>query len=136
MNFGLSNPTRASSEASGHAGRFANDGNAATFWQAETTDTNAWLRLDLERIITVSTVKLSFPFDGNWRYRVEISDDGNSGWKVVSDQTQNVSSAKAITLSAVNAARGRFLRVVFVGTPDAKPVALTEVEVSGILSVQ
>src|SRR5450759_3481048 len=124
MTFGLANPTRASSEASGHSGRLANDGNAATFWRAEATDTNAWLCIDLERIVTVSTVKISFPFDGNWRYRVEISDDGNSGWKVVSDQTHNERSVKTQTLSVVNSARGRFLRVAFVGTPDTKPAAL------------
>lgn len=136
MTFGLANPTRVSSEAAGHSGRLANDGNAATFWQAETTDTNAWLCIDLERIVTVSTVKLSFPFDGNWRYRVEISDDGNSGWKVVSDQTHNASSVKTQTLSGVNSARGRFLRVAFVGTPDTKPAALAEVAVLGNLSAQ
>ena len=127
---------RASSEASGHSGRLANDGNAATFWRAEATDTNAWLCIDLERIVTVSTVKLSFPFDGNWRYRVEISDDGNSGWKVVSDQTHNASSVKTQTLSGVNSARGRFLRVAFVGTRDAKLAALAEVAVLGNLSAQ
>ena len=33
--FGMENPTRASSEAPGHSGRLANDGNAATFWQAD-----------------------------------------------------------------------------------------------------
>jgi len=136
MTFGLANPTRASSEAAGHSGRLANDGNAATFWQAETTDTNAWLCIDLERIVTVSTVKLSFPFEGNWRYRVEISDGGNSGWKVVSDQTHNASSVKTQTLSGVNSARGRFLRVAFVGTRDAKPAALAEVAVLGNLSAQ
>ncbi len=136
MSFGLSNPTRASSEASGHGGRFANDGNAATFWQAEAEDTNAWLCLDLERIVTVSTVKLAFPFDGNRRYRVEISDDGNNGWKEVSDQTQTADSAKTQTLSAVKGARGRFLRVTFVGTPEAKPAALVELEAQGNLSNQ
>ena len=40
MTFGLNNPTRASSEAPGHSGRLANDGNAATFWQADAGDAN------------------------------------------------------------------------------------------------
>jgi beta-galactosidase len=135
MTFGLANPTRASSETTGHTGRFANDGNAATFWQAEATDTNALLSIDLERIVTVSAVKLTFPFEGNWRYRVEISDDGISGWKEVSGQPQAPNNAKTQTVSAAKIARGRFLRVTFIGTPDAIP-ALAEVEVSGNLLVQ
>jgi beta-galactosidase len=129
MILGRENPTRASSETAGHSTHFAKDGNAATFWQADANDMKAWLCIDLECIVTVSSVKLSFPFDGNWRYRVEISDDGNGGWKSISDQSQNAKSVKTQTLSAMSGARGRFLRVIFVGTPDAKPAALVEVEV-------
>jgi len=114
----------------------ANDGNAATFWQADAADTDAWLSVDLERNATISSVKLTFPSDGNWRYRVEISDDGNSNWKMISDQTRTASSAKTQMLSAATGARGRFLRVTFVGTSEAKPVALAEVEALGNLSGQ
>ncbi len=53
VHVGQENPTRASSEAPGHSGRLANDGNPATFWQAAAGDTNAWLRVDLERIVTI-----------------------------------------------------------------------------------
>jgi hypothetical protein len=136
MTFGQANPTRASSEATGHSGRFANDGNAATYWQAGPADASAWWCVDLERLVTISSVKLTFPFDGNWRYRVEISDDGNSGWKLLSDQTQNAAGASTQTLSAVAGAHGRFLRVTFVGTPDARPAALAEVEAFGNFSGQ
>jgi len=136
MTFGQGNPTRASSEAPGHSGRFANDGNAATFWQADPGDKDAWLTIDLERIVNASGVKLMFPSGGNWRYRVEISEDGNNGWKLISDQTQTASAAATQTVSAANNPRGRFVRVSFTATPDAKPAALAEVEVSGNLSLQ
>ncbi len=136
MIFGRANPTRASSETAGHSGRFANDGNDATFWQADINDTNAWLSIDLERIVTVSSVKLIFPSEGNRHYRVEISDDGNNGWKLISDQTQNAGREKAQTLSAMNSVSGRFLRVVFVGKPDENPAELAEIEVIGRLSTQ
>ena len=59
--FGLENPVRASSEAPGHGGRLANDGKVATFWQATEGDTNAWWRVDLERIVTVSEVEFDVP---------------------------------------------------------------------------
>ena len=99
-------------------------------------DANAWWCVDLERLVTISSVKLTFPFDGNWRYRVEISDDGNSGWRLLSDQSQNPAGTSTQTLSAMAGARGRFLRVTFVGTPDARPAALSEVEALGNFSGQ
>jgi len=129
--FGLENPVRASSEASGHSGRLANDGNAATFWQAAEGDTNAWLRVDLERIVTVSKIKLTFPAEGNWRYRIEISDDGSSDWKLVADQTRTASTEKVRNDTVNPGARGRFLRVQFTGLPAGRPAALAEVEASG-----
>ena len=128
----MNNPTRASSEAPGHSGRLANDGNPATFWQADAGDTNAWLRIDLERIVTVGKTKLTFPTEGNWRYKIEISDDGESDWRLVADQTQAAGATKERTdMVQTNAPRGRFVRVTFAGTPDAKAAALAEVEVFG-----
>ena len=131
ITLGMNSPTLASSEAPGHRAPLANDGNPATFWQAAAGDTNAWFQVDLERIVTVSSVKLSFPFDGAWRYRVEISDDGNSGWKLISNQTQTANSAKTQVLSAMSGAHGRFMRVSITSTPAHLAPALAELEVSG-----
>jgi len=133
VTLGRENPTRASSEAAGHSGRLVNDGNPATFWQASASDTNAWVCVDLERIATIKTVTLSFPRDGNWRYRVDISEDGTSGWVVVADQSQGGNTGQVQTLTAASGARGRFLRVSFAGTPDSKPAALAEILAQGTL---
>ncbi len=130
---GLQNPTRVSSEVPEHTGRLANDGNAATFWQPASGDASPWLTVDLERIATVNTVTLTFPSEGNWLYRVEISDDGETGWKMVSDQTQNISRAGVQTLSVASGARGRFLRVSFVVTPNGNAAALSELQALGSL---
>jgi len=132
--FGLENPTRASSEASGHSGRLANDGNAATFWQADAGDTNAWWRVDLERIVNVSKTKLTFPDAANYRYQLEISDDGTCNWKLITDQTQTASTDQVRTDIAPGGVSGRFLRVTFTGLPAGKSAALAEVEVFGNLS--
>ncbi len=135
ITFGINNPTRASSEALHHSGSLANDGSAATFWQASAGDANAWLTIDLERNVTASSVKLAFPSDGEWHYRLEISDDGISGWKLVSDQAQTANTARIQTLSATNDSRGRFVRISFIGTPNGTSAALAELEVSGTLVV-
>ena len=132
--FGLENPTRASSEAPGHSARLANDGNLATFWQAAEGDTNAWLSIDLERIVSISKTRLTFPMAGNWRFRIEISDDGSTDWKVVSDETQT-DNLKEIEQAALPGARGRFLRVVFPDRPAGQPAMLAEVEATGKIIV-
>jgi hypothetical protein len=136
VTFGLENPTRTSSETPGHSGCLANDGNPATFWQAAPGDTNAWLRVDLERIVMVKQAKLTFPTEGNWRYKVEISDGGENGWKAVFAQTQNADNEKIQTRTAMTGACGRFLRVTITDSPTGKSPALAEVEVRGSLNVQ
>ena len=137
MTFGQANPTRASSEVPYHSGRFANDGNAGTFWQADANDTNAWLRVDMERMVTVSKTKLTFPTPGNWRYRIEISVDGDAGWKLLADRTQTADVSKERTDAVQDAVlRGRFLRVTISGTPANQPPALAELVVMGTLNVQ
>ena len=132
ITLGRENPTRASSEAPGHSGRFANDGNLTTFWQAEAGDNGAWLRIDLERIVTISKTKLTFPVDGNWCYKIEISDDGDTGWKLLTDQTTTTATSKVRSEPIqIGTSRGRFLRVTITGTPPENVAALTEIEVIG-----
>ena len=134
LTLGMNNPTRASSEAPGHSGRLANDGSVATFWQAKRGDANAWLQIDLERIATISKSKLTFPAEGNWRYKIEISDDGETDWKLVTDQslTENTSKERTDVVQA-GAPRGRFVRFSILGAATAQPAAIAEVEVTGSL---
>jgi hypothetical protein len=123
---------RASSETPGHTGRQANDGNTETFWQAEATDKNAWLRVDLERNVTVNRTRLTFPTEGNWQYKVEISDNGDTDWKLVADQTQTTATTRERTDSTRGRnVQGRFLRVTITGSPAGQTAGLAEVQVTG-----
>jgi beta-galactosidase len=126
---GRDNPTRASSEAPDHSGRFANDGNPATFWQADAGDTNASFRVDLERVVTVSKIKLTFPTPGTWRYKIGISDNGDS-WKLLTDQANAGStSAERTDVIPAGSPAGRFVRISIVESPAGQSAALAEVEV-------
>jgi beta-galactosidase len=134
---GRQTPTRASSEAPDHSGRLANDGNPATFWQAADGDTNAWLRVDLERNATIRRTKLTFLTPGNWRYKIEVSDDGDTGWKLLADQMQTTDVSRERTDAVQTAAlRGRFVRVTIGGTPANQSPALAELEVTGTPNAQ
>ncbi len=136
VTLGRQTPTRAGSEAPEHSGRLANDGNPATFWQAAAGDTNAWLRVDLERNATISGTKLTFPASGVWRYRIEVSDDGDTGWRVLADRTQTNDTNKERTDTAPAALRGRFVRVTITGAPAQQAPALAELEVTGTPNAQ
>ncbi len=129
---GRNNPTRTSSETAAHSGRLANDGNPGTFWQAAANDKNAWLRVDLENVVSISKTKLVFPSEGNWRYKIEVSDNGESDWKLVADQSRTASTAKErMDIAKEAAPRGRFLRVTLIGSPTGKVPAVAEVEATG-----
>ncbi len=131
---GQENPTSASSEAAGHSGRAANDRNPETFWQAAAGDTNAWLTVDLERIATIRSTKLLFPSEGNWRYKIQVSNSRDGGWKLFADQTQSAGTSKERSDKAQgNSVGGRFLRITITGTPAGQPPALSEVEATGTL---
>jgi hypothetical protein len=50
--------------------------------------------VDLERAVTMTQAKMTFPAEGNYRYKIEISSDG-LGWTPVADQTQTASRIKS-----------------------------------------
>jgi len=127
---GLENPTRASSEAPGHSGRLANDGNSATFWQAAAGTENSWWQVDLEKITELTQAKLTFPVEGVWRYRIEISEDG-SQWKPVVNQVSSALIANECTNKIPSGKIARFVRITFIGLPSNMPAALSEVQFTG-----
>ena len=133
--FGPENPTQASSETPGHNASLGNDGNPATFWQAQDAATNAWWQVDLERVVAVSQTRISFPSQGNYRYRIEFSND-QVHWTTGVDQTRNLSTDKSRTDAVVPAVTGRFVRVTFTGLPAGKPAALAEMEIVGRVAAQ
>lgn len=129
--FGRQNPTHASSESAGHGAALANDGDVNTFWQGAKSDKRAWWRVDLERIVTVSATKLTFPRGGDWRYRIEISDDGSKNWKLVTDQIHAAITTQVRVDAASKDSRGRFVRVSCESGPHGQTAAIAEVEVFG-----
>jgi len=134
--FGTDNPTLASSEASGHNSSLANDGDGRSFWQASLSDSKPWWAVDLEKLVAVKSVTLGFPSKGVWSYRIEVSNDGRSGWKLIADETHSTTPVSTQTVTASGTAAGRFLRVVFTEVPLGKSAGLSEIEVSGTQPAQ
>jgi len=129
--FGLNNPTLASSEAAGHSASLGDDANASTFWQSQDDDANSWWQVDLERAVTMTQARITFPAEGSYRYNIEASSDGLA-WTPVAGETQTTSTDKIRTDVFAKEVSGHLLRVTFTG----KPAAIAELEVSGHLTAQ
>jgi hypothetical protein len=86
--YGLNNPTLASSSLPGYAPNLANDGDPATEWRARPDDPGPWFILNLERIISLRSVRLTFPQAGAHAYVIEASVDGQT-WRMVDDQSKS-----------------------------------------------
>ncbi|MEO6477603.1 glycoside hydrolase family 2 TIM barrel-domain containing protein [Luteolibacter sp.] len=130
--YGPHNPTRASSEAPGYSGGLANDGDPETSWLAATAS-NAWWGIDLERIVAIQKFALTFPEEGDWRYRIEVSDDGK-GWKPAIDRTKSTATTKERTDDAASGTTGRFVRVTLTGSPAGPPPGISEFSATGTLA--
>jgi beta-galactosidase len=130
--FGLENPTRASSEMPDQTGRQANDGNFITSWRAGAGDAHPWLRIDLERVVMVKSLRLNFPDAGSWRCRVEVSPNGESDWKVFVDsaqvETPNIWTAQKLEATEV---KGRYVRLTLLDWPKGAAPGIAELAVSG-----
>src|SRR5206468_4149119 len=75
VNVALNRPSRASSESPGHPARHANDGDRATAWRGDGDDPQAWWLVDLEGFYQLASLKLVFAGEGNFRFRIKVSND-------------------------------------------------------------
>jgi beta-galactosidase len=123
-------PTEASSEAPGHDGSRAVDGDDATSWSDNHTADGAWWQVDLEQPHTVTAAEVTFPMEGNYRYHLDGSSDGLT-WTLLVDQTRTESTA-AVRRDAIPGGRPwQFVRITFTGLPPGQPAAVAEVRLTG-----
>jgi hypothetical protein len=123
-------PTAASSEAPGHNGARAVDGDKATFWSANNPMPDAWWEVDLEQPHTINSVRTTFATPGNYRYRIEGSPDGIT-WTVLVDQSQTESAEQVRTDAIPGNRHCQFVRVSFTALPKGQPAAIAEVRIEG-----
>jgi len=120
----LNRPTNASSNAG--TASLGNDGDSTTSWQAASTDANPWWSVSLESSYTVSSVQLTFPTAGNYRYTIDVSPDGTQ-WTTKVDQSQTTSTEQTRTATASFGSGVGSVRVSFTG----QPAGLAEIAVTG-----
>jgi len=128
--FGTNNPTNASSSAPGHSSRMANDGNAATFWQAAAGDAEPWLLVNPERILEYRRLQISFPRAGAYGFVAEVrGDDGV--WHRVAEQAAGTDDRREREVTTLQA-KGGPLRI-HVTAPHDAPAGIAELRIIGVL---
>jgi hypothetical protein len=132
--FGRDKPTRASSEAPGHNGSMANDGSAATSWQATDDDHAAWWQVDLERQCALASAKITLPTAGMYVFAVEVSDDGQN-WREAASSATARFTGQTCTLQMANGSVGQYVRVSFSSVPSGVSAGISEFEITGHLAV-
>lgn len=111
--FGQLNPAKASSQSPGHDSGLANDGNPSTSWQPASGDVTPWWRIDLEKTLRISEAALTLPPGVPANYSIEISEDGESGWKEIARESSGKKEGGVFKTPVSNASPTRFLRISF-----------------------
>jgi len=130
QNVAQNRPTSASSEAAGHSGAMAVDGNPSTYWAPTTPGAGAWWEVDLEQPHTVQAMVTTLHSPGNYRYRIEGSPDGNT-WTLLADESATTNTERVRTDTFPAGEHFQFLRVTFTGVPEGQSPAIDEVQIKG-----
>lgn len=128
--FGLNNPTFASSSAPAHSSRLANDGDPATYWSPAPDDSEMTLAIDLERVVEVHSLTITFPQSAPYGFMAEILDEQGQ-WRKLVDEFPGMQDAITRKLETEPVV-GRRVRIRFWPPKDAT-VGISELRVSGAL---
>ena len=131
--FGLNNPTFSSSNAPDHSSRLVNDGNAATYWAPAAGDTAMAVTLDMERVVQVHRLSLTFPQAAPYGFIAEIQDrQGN--WQKLVEQIEGQETGRTRTVET-DSHEGRNVRIRL-RVPVGAIAGLSEVQITGALQTE
>jgi len=130
QNVALNRPTSASSEAPGHTGAGAVDGNPSTYWSASDSKPGAWLQVDLEHPYNLTSIETAFPTVGAYQYKLEGSPDGTT-WTLLADETQTTATDQVRTDPCAKNDYCQFVRITFTGLPSGQVPAVAEIKMTG-----
>ena len=128
--FGTDNPTDASSSAPDHSSRLANDGDAATYWQAAPGDAEPWLLVNPERVLKYRRIQITFPTAGAYGFRAEVrGEDG--AWHLAAEQAAGSDNRREREI-ATQPLTGGPLRI-HVTPPPGGVAGIAEVRIVAVL---
>jgi beta-galactosidase len=128
--FGLNNPTFSSSNAPDHSSRLINDNNPLTYWAPAPGDTARSVTLDMERVVEVHRLTLTFPQAAAYGFVAEV-ETGPGKWQKLAEQIEGQDASQTRTVET-EAVQGRNVRVTL-RAPIGAIVGLSEIRVTGTL---
>ncbi len=129
-NLACSRPTAASSQENKNPTANGNDGDPGTRWCAANGSLPAWWRVDLENFYCVEEARITFERAGNYRYRLEVSED-DEHWTVAVDRSADAGTEQTRVEKFPKPLRARFLRIVYTGLPADCWPSHCEIDVRG-----
>lgn len=131
--FGLNNPTFASTSAPNHSSQLVNDGNPASYWAPAPGDQAMEVTIDLERVVEIHRLTLTFPRAAGYGFVAEVQDkQGN--WQKLVEQIADQDDRQTRALET-EAAAGRLVRVRL-RAPAGATAGLSEILISGALRTE
>lgn len=107
------------------------DDDINTRWASKEGDLTPWLAVDLGQKQTVKTVQLLWDLDSVYPYVIEGSDDGQSGWTVLAEETHpNVLSGRhTVSIPAGVRHDWQHVRVRATAVPAGKNISLRDLRI-------
>jgi hypothetical protein len=131
--YGLNNPTSSSSNAPGHSSRLVNDGNDATYWAPAKGDEMMAVTLDMERVVEIHRLSLTFPEAASYGFVAEVQDrQGN--WRQLAELNEGQEQARTRSMDT-EALEGRTVRIRL-RVPAGAIAGLSEVQIAGALRAE
>ena len=93
----------------------------------------AWIRVDLEGFYQLSSCRVIFPWEGNYRYKIDVSLDA-ADWTLAVDRTQTVRTDPVRQDVFDPGTVARYVRITFMAVPPGARAHLCEFELHGVLS--
>jgi hypothetical protein len=128
--FGLNNPTFSSSNAAGHSSRLTNDGNPTTYWAPAAGDSTGTVTLDMERLVEVHRLTLTFPQAAAYGFVAEIESEPGK-WQKLAEQIEGQEGSQTRTVET-EAVQGRNVRITL-RVPTGAIAGLSELQMTGML---
>jgi beta-galactosidase len=128
--FGLNNPTFATSNLPDHSSRLVNDGNGGTYWAPTPGDRAMAVTVDMERVVEVHRLSLTFPQAAAYGFVAEVQDrQGN--WQKLAEQIEGQDTAQTRNIET-DVREGRKVRIAL-RVPAGAIGGLSEVQITGAL---
>jgi len=131
--FGMNNPTSASSSAADHSSRLVNDGDTFSYWSPQAGDADSWVSVDPERVLEYRRLLLTFPQAAGYGFVAKIQ-KADGTWEEIANEAVGTDSRRMREI-ATRHLQGRSVRIKVLAPTGAIP-SLSEIVIVGVIETR